>query len=214
MPESQRTRDRGLRMPATWLGLLVGIVLSIGSETLYADLIVWIDFDPVANGIQSAKTVEQGQSLTANLVLAYNDVVGLDSYRFSVQFDNSGVSYTTAISTPLANFSATAGPPNITLPNIVGPFEAASDQLFNGPSSIAPTVVGSVTFMAGLTSGNFTIRPFEDPRFDGSFNNNAAPVPVVSFNAGTIRITAVPEPSSLILCLVLAVGMFNRDRRQ
>ncbi len=201
-------------MPYTiWL-VLLSMIHCFCSKPVQADFIISVDFDPITNGIQNTRTVQQGQSISANLILQYNEPVGLDSYRFSVQFNDAAMSFVSATRSAIVDFSHTSGPPSLSPPTTIGPFEAASNNLFAGPTNITPTIVGSVTFSAESLLGSFAITPFEDELFDASFNNNADQV-TPQFNAGIVTITAVPEPSALVYSLIaLNLLSLHRRRRQ
>ena len=179
-----------------------------------ADMIVSIDFDPITPGIQNSITVMQGQSLSANIVLQYSDAVGLDSYQFSVSFDDNALTGLTVVQFAPSGFEEYAGNPVIS-GSVITPFNGASIDVSNGPASIAPTIVGTLELSAGVGLGDFFITPYEDGLFDGSFTNDFMLPPITpQFNFGTVTITAIPEPSAMVLCVWAVPILLSRIPRR
>ncbi len=179
-----------------------------------AGLVISVDFNPMVDGIQNTLSVVQGESFSANVVLEYDDLIGLDSYQFSLQFDDSAMTATAAFQFTPAGFDSFPTALTIDGPNIF-PFNAASGPFpFSGPTSIAPVVIGTVTFNAGMTLGNFSLQPYEDGLLDGSFDNNGEQILNLDFNSGTVTITAVPEPSSIVLSLMAGAYLLVRRPRR
>jgi hypothetical protein len=200
-----------------WIfSLLMPVLMAVTSPAARGGLVIMVDLDSTASGIQDSISVSQGESFTADLVLFYDDTVGIDSYRFSVSYANAGMSAISASHTPPVGFSeGFAGPP-VVAPSLVAPFNGESDNPFNGPTSIAAVSIGSIYFTAGTSAGAFAITPFEDLLLDGSFNNNGFQITSISFHAGSVEVAAVPEPSMIVLLTVGGglLGLEARKRRK
>jgi hypothetical protein len=208
-----------LYLPRLWPILLIAIGLwGQQYQAARADLILYVDFDPHTDGIQNSLTILQGDSFTANLILEFSGVTsgGLDSYRFSVGFDSTAMSFGSANSIPLAGFTPTSSSPELVGLNQVTPFEASSLDIGNGPATPLSALVGSIDFTAGMTLGTFIVAPYEDDLLDGSFDNQLNQITPM-FNSGSVTITAVPEPSSMCLMLTvlpMAAAFHQRSRRR
>jgi hypothetical protein len=192
------------------------LLFALGSltDSANADLIIHVDFDLSEPGIQSSRSVMQGESFTANLILEFSGVTtaGLDSYWFSVSFENDFMTFVSATAVPVTGFTETAGSPNLIGINQVTPFAAQSTTPGAGPEDPFTVLVGTIDFSAGFTLGSFNIRPFEDPFFDESYDNNLQPI-MPTFNAGSVSITAIPEPSSIsFVCFAVSSLMLRRSR--
>lgn len=172
-------------------------------KTGNAGLIFSIDLDPSLSGIQNTRQVSAATQVQANLFLELTETTSLDSYRTSIIFDNSGLTFVSGTPSPLANYSRQSALPLLS-GNVFGPFEASSNAFgagLSGPQG--PFLVGSLLFTAQNTPGTFTIRPFEVANLDGSFDNNFNPL-TPTFLGASVTISAVPEPSSFASLLFVA----------
>jgi hypothetical protein len=177
------------------------------------DFIFSIDLDPNTNGVQNTFTVNPGQIFIANIWMEYNKPIGLDSFRFSVDLESTGMIANTATTIPPAGFKiGLAGQPRID-GSMVSGFNAESLSIGEGPMTIAPVIIGTIQLTAGFSTGIYLITPFEDGVFDGSYGNDFEPIDTITFNSAFVTITAVPEPSSLTLA-VIAAGMFGLKFRR
>lgn len=200
-----------------WIvSLLMPVLMAVISPAAWGGLVIMVDLDSTASGIQDSISVSQGESFTADLVLLYSDTVGIDSYRFSVNYDSAGMTASSASHIPPVGFSeGFAGSP-VVAPSLVAPFNGESDNPFDGPTSIAAVSIGSIHFTAGSSAGTFAITPFEDLLLDGSFNNDGFQITSINFHAGSVDVAAVPEPSTIVLLTVGGglLGLGARKRRK
>ncbi len=204
----------GKRCPSFIYYLVMFVLIWNTAAVAKAGLVISVDFNPLVDGIQNTLSVVQGETFTASVVLEYDDAIGLDSYQFSVQFDDSAMTATAAFLFTPAGFESFPTTLTIDGPNIF-PFNAASAPLpFNGPTFIAPVVIGTINFTAGMTLGDFSVQPYEDALFDASFDNDGDQILTPEFNFGTVTITAVPEPSSIVLSFVANAFLLRRRPRR
>lgn len=215
----RRSVDVLTRLPTRYFRVLAlySALLLLFPAAVQAGLVIMVDLDSSTDGIQNSITVSQGADFTANIVLLYNDTVGLDSYRFSVNYDDAGLTGISALHFPPVGFSeGLAGPP-VVGGTLVAPFSGESNNPFNGPTSISAVSIGSIEFTAGFTSGTYTITPFEDLLLDGSFNNDGIQIGSIAFHSGTVAVTAVPEPTTIVLTIIggslLSLGARKRRKK-
>lgn len=209
---------------STWLptrhlrvSALYFVLLLFFSSSVQAEFVIMIDLDSSTDGIQNSITVSQGEDFTANIILLYNDAIGLDSYRFSVNYDDAGLTGISALHSPPTGFGeGFAGSP-VVASSLVAPFNGESTNPFNGPNSISAVSIGSIDFTAGFSSGTFLVTPFEDLLLDGSFNNAGLQIGSIAFHSGTVDVAAVPEPSTIVLSVVagslLTLGARKRPKK-
>ncbi len=190
---------------------MFGIVVTC-ANIIQADLILSIDLDPVQNGIQNTRTVTTSTPFQVQLLLQITGTTSLDSFRTSVSFNNSGLTYMNGSTSPLANYSPQAGSLTLT-GNILSPIEASSVVIGQGASApLGPIVIGTFNFTTLNSVGAFQIAPFEGGLV-GSFNNNLDPItPVIE--SGLVTTTAIPEPSTLFTSSLLIVGWSFGSRRR
>ncbi|RMH36828.1 MAG: PEP-CTERM sorting domain-containing protein [Nitrospirae bacterium] len=160
----------------------------------WADPIVSIDVDPLTAGIQSALTVNQGDTFTVDVVISNLDPSGptIQRVEFDLDYDSSMLS---AIIVSLGGFF-TGGTVTIVENDILSPdvnFTALGDGV--GNDSTQP--FASVTFTA-IDSGH-TVLDLNDVALsdkDGLFVFSQDPSSPVD---GALTVSAIPEPSSLVL---------------
>lgn len=181
--------------------------------TVKADLILSIDLDPAASGIQNTLNLQGAIPFQVDLYLELDNLSSLDSYRASVQFDVAGIQYVDSVSLPLQNYSIFAGGLGVR-GDLVGPFEAVSNTFGAGLTApFGPMLIGSLTFKP-LAPGQFLIAPFEDPQLDGSYDSNFNQL-VSSLRGGVVTISSVPEPNCLaLLGIGLATSLLSHRSRK
>ncbi|MCU0708055.1 MAG: PEP-CTERM sorting domain-containing protein [Pirellula sp.] len=200
-----------MKIPS-WQAIMFG-TCSFGmiafANPLQAGLVFSIDLDPNTAGVQNSISVQPGDSVTAALVLELTEATSLDSYRISLRFDTAGLAFNEATASPLSGFRNNSSVQHSG--GVVSAFGAESLQIGAGPSAPLTGVIGTVKFTALGASGMFVVEPWEDPVFDGSFDNNFLPL-APTLQSGAVNISAVPEPSSMALLALSLLPLLCRKK--
>lgn len=188
------------------------------STASQASVIVSVDMDLATAGIQNSATGIQGGSYTAGLFMqltATGTATTLGSYNYSVGFTPAGLRMTGRTETAFGSLAPIDNSNAIN--NTTGrAFRFDGVDFGQGQlTPLGPVQVGTVTFDL-IGTGVQTITPgLVENIFDVFFAANGVTnvSSDVSFNAGTLTITAVPEPTSMALLGVGLVGVAVMRRR-
>jgi hypothetical protein len=182
---------------------LMVVVAGMASPS-QAALIVSIDFDTATPGIQStnATPVTVGSSITANLFMDMTAPTTLGIYTYSVSFGN-GLSLTGRTESAFGTLvpSDNTNPIN----NATGrAFRFDGSDFGVGRTDPLGAFIGTLTFQV-LGETNTQILPgLFDPESTGGADSfyNAAGLDItntVGFIGGSVNVTAVPEPSTVLV---------------
>jgi hypothetical protein len=173
----------------------------ISIQSVKAGLIFEIDLDP-AIGIQNTRAVAPGDTVTADVWLSIDGTTSLSSYSFSMSWNVAELNATGR------NESRPPGMSPVALPGLKT-FNQATGKAFYfdgftfdaGPTSGFSQRIATMTFNATNPTGLSTEIDVSLGAFnvgvDAFFDNGGNPIGQVTFRGGSI--TAVPEPSTLIL---------------
>ncbi|MBL8808638.1 MAG: PEP-CTERM sorting domain-containing protein [Planctomycetaceae bacterium] len=197
-------------------------------------VILSVDWNPGAAGIQSDILTSAGSNITANLVLQLTGTTTLSSYGFSLRFDTNELNFVSRAETP---------PPGFDEIDFSNPFTENAGTGFApigdygellrfdggavGPGISAPGefVIASLVFNAVAPGGTNTdvdvLAGTFEPLFDDFFDSNGDSLLItgdVQFAGGSVSLlsgpAAVPEPGSFVLLSLGAAGAFLKWRRK
>ena len=205
-----------------WLFLTIGGILpgNIG----WPDIIVSVDMDPVANGIQSNVSGSIGSEIRAGLWLQLTGTTSISGYNFSVQYDTAELTFQSRTETPsvLTGLSELDfSNPTDSATGILRRFDGGTFNPAGGPSGPFSAVkIGEIVFLAKSPSGSVSDFDVTPGRFeasaDRSFDNNFSEITtLITFNGGSFTpVAVVPEPTSMSLIgLTVLISAFRRRRR-
>lgn len=195
------------------------------TSTVKADFVFEIDMDLHQSGVQSVRQAASGETFDIGLLLTLNGSSALAAFAMAIQFDASELRVNSVdISGRPTGF---AQDDSVSINNTTGVVEPISGLNWNSINDLQPGYSGylarlNVTTLFPDDSLSHDLRPYFRSSLDGVLrsDNFAAPLGVtpgdggVFFYGGRISgVTAVPEPTSLVL--VTAVGVFGlvRSRR-
>jgi len=191
------------------LGGSAGLLLAAGlcTQSTYAQLVISVDMDTSALGIQSSRAAVPGDTFDVGIVFDLaGHVGGVSSYGVSLQFNNAELvlnppapATTAALETLPAGFTF----------NITPGVAAASDNIGGGLGQVS--TFEAATFGSGPTTGSFTVGTVAfkvlspitaagiditpglfNAGFDGLFDNASAGISSLTLVGGSV----VPEPST------------------
>ncbi len=187
------------------------------SAASYASIIVSVDMDLATAGIQNSATAQVGGTYTAGLFMqltADGNATTLGNYNYSVGFTNANLRMTARTETSFGSLNPidNSNPINNTTGRALrfDGVDFGAGQL----TPLGPVQIGTVTFDV-IGAGNSTITP---GTFETAFDLFVAANGItnltnqVVFNGGTL-VTAVPEPTSVVLVGVGLVGLALGRRR-
>jgi hypothetical protein len=204
--------------------LMAIALIALSAEAVCGDVILEIDMDMEADGIQSTRSATVDELFDVGVLMRITGSNTVPIFSFGLDFDNAELSVLSVDTTgrPLgfgqvnvATFNNATG--------VVRPFEAlnfggALDNTFSGLVAIL-----QVRAVAPITDGFADITPaYQNLAIDGVIDGTTfglVPDGVTPgdgglfINSGTLNITAVPEPSALCLCAI-AAGLWHRKRRK
>lgn len=198
-----------------------------------AGVIISVDWNPSAAGIQSDVSVLAGSNVTADLVLELTGATTLSSYGFSLRFDTNELNFVSRTETPPPGFDEIDFSNPIT-ENAGSGFAPIGDygELLRfdggavGPGIAAPGqyIISSIMFTAVSPSGTLsdvdvlagTFETLFDDLFDAD-GDSLLLAGEVQFHGGSVSLqsgsTAVPEPSTFMLLLTGAAVAVKRLRK-
>lgn len=197
-----------------WTNAVLITCFALSNSNVQAGFIVSIDLDP-ALGIQATNALPAhvNDRITASIMLEMTSPSTLSVYNFSIRLGN-GLSYFGRTELGFGTLTGNQDTNNLLVGgNTASRFDAG---LIGGGSYGIPTgpvSIGTITFDVVGTS-NLTIQPglFDGGNFDLFVDGlgNEVPPDQITFNSGTVNITAVPEPSSFVLMATLSFGVITR----
>lgn len=197
-----------------WTNAVLITCFALSNLNVQAGFIVSIDLDP-ALGIQATNALPAhvNDRITASIMLEMTSPSTLSVYNFSIRLGN-GLSYFGRTELGFGTLTGNQDTNNLLVGgNTASRFDAG---LIGGGSYGIPTgpvSIGTITFDVVGTS-NLTIQPglFDGGNFDLFVDGlgNEVPPDQITFNSGTVNITAVPEPSSFVLMATLSFGVITR----
>ena len=197
-----------------WTNAVLITCFALSNSNVQAGFIVSIDLDP-ALGIQATNALPAhvNDRITAPIMLEMTSPSTLSVYNFSIRLGN-GLSYFGRTELGFGTLTGNQDTNNLLVGgNTASRFDAG---LIGGGSYGIPTgpvSIGTITFDVVGTS-NLTIQPglFDGGNFDLFVDGlgNEVPPDQITFNSGTVNITAVPEPSSFVLMATLSFGVITR----
>lgn len=197
---------------------LAAFVVALSSTTQAAVMLSFLPGSVQLSPTATTGSVDVQWSSNSNDLV---DAIGLD--LFASSFTGSAASVTIdSISFPglttLPGLSNSA--PGTTLP-AGNPFQVSGTYLFSGaiPVGVSPTTFGTINFSlaAPLTPGVDSFQLDFGPAIPGGADPRGVFVGGANVLAGStpVTVTAVPEPTSMALCGVLAVaGVTRRQLRR
>ena len=215
------------RIKVTAFGLAFCILMSAGNQ-LRAGLVLAVDFDINATGIQNEAIVDSNGKTTAWLVLSLTGNTDLYAYQFSIRFNSDRLVLVSKDDTPPTNVNGKSFRENLTIEKTQsGSDESFANYIeinyFDGEipdpnnQNLAITraeipnglVLGVLNFQVRGSGDALLILPGLYDKNDGpgdvdfpdAFQGNDGPI-TGSFLGGSI--VAVPEPSSLLLVTAVA----------
>ncbi len=198
------------------LSLFVGGLFC--ATTAWGGIVLSVDLDPIAPGIQSSRSYDVGASVQASLVLEVTAPTRLAQFSYSVRYDPSALTFVSRAETPSvipgwAEINALDGSANGLLFN----FDGLGPTLI-GPQG--PFVVASIMFTAaaptvGPGAGLIEVGLFNPNAGVDGFAGDAPPFIVpsseLSFRSASVT---VPEPTTACFSLfALTFCLRLRGRR-
>jgi hypothetical protein len=177
------------------------ILLALASSDCDAAITFAIDLDTNTTGIQNTRTVTVGQNFNVDLFIILSDGTSASSWQLSTQYSPS-----------LLNLVSRNefNPGGMTESDTSNPTSGGLIRRLGFDAQVGPTSPFSQSFARfnfdAILAGTSTITPgFFETGLDGAFDNNFDVLTPV-FAGGTLTISAVPEPTSLVLILAALVG--------
>jgi len=201
-------------------GLVTGLMLGACTPWAVAQLVISVDMDTIAPGVQSVRTASPGDSFTVGLVFDLSGTPdGLSSYGVSVQFNNIELNLD---GSPAATEALPAGFDG----NITAGVSGEANSIGGGLGQVS--TFESIAFGLGPTTGTFSagtiaykvLSPISaagiditpglfNAGVDGLFDNGSLAIASITFNGGMV----VPEPSIYAIAtggLLLGWAMLRR----
>lgn len=205
----------------TFVFFLAGVLTTALSPSMYADVMLSIDYDAVTPGIQNSITVNPGQAVSAGVVLELTGATSLSAYQFTIEFDRDELQFTSRSETPPAGFGFLETDTSNVNNLAIGQLYRFGADTGNGPTAPAgPFTVAQLQFIALAPIGDlsdFDIRPLRLASQGDDFlvNTTFATIPdsQLIFTGASV-VTAIPEPGSLFLLLGAGVATFKSRRRR
>lgn len=205
------------------------------SAVSYAAVIVSVDMDLASPGIQSTLETTPGSNVSFGLVLSLTSPTSLSAYNLSFRYDNSELTYVTgsrqefASNVPVTGggaFSETdtanqlspfsiVGVPGLVLSRFDG---VTTGQGPTGP--FGPVLIAQASFTATAPVGNASDIDVLPGLFEAAFNenfDNSSNLLLGSdfvFNGGSLTLSTIPEPTSLLLMSFAGFGLTFARRRK
>lgn len=199
---------------------LIGAFLFLGAHFAKGDFVFEIDMDVDQPGVQSTRQVASGESVFVDLRLRINGTRSLSAYSLGIVFDSERIQVNSvSIPSRPPGFSQVG---EIEIDNnngIVRPFAALNFNPSNDLGAGYSGIVARMNMVTQFTSVNQTadVKPLFQNILDGVLTgDNSLALPAdgsVLFYGGSFSgVTAVPEPTSLLL-VTSAAGMMLVRRR-
>lgn len=197
-----------------WTNAVLITCFALSNSNVQAGFIVSIDLDP-ALGIQATNALPAhvNDRITASIMLEMTSPSTLSVYNFSIRLGN-GLSYFGRTELGFGTLTGNQDTNNLLVGgNTASRFDAGLIGVGSYGIPTGPVSIGTITFDVVGTS-NLTIQPglFDGGNFDLFVDGlgNEVPPDQITFNSGTVNITAVPEPSSFVLMATLSFGVITR----
>jgi hypothetical protein len=189
------------------LAVFAAFTMSARSD---AGLFLSVDLDQNTAGVQSSRTFNIGDTVTASFVLNITEASeNLVAFNFSTQY--AGLEYVSRSEQPFSTGWLEAYTENAHSTTQAFDF----DGLTTGAERTGPysAQVGTLTLKV-TQAGNFNITPgvFDNFVKEGFYNANGD-VLSVGVSGGSVNVAAVPEPSSMALLATAGIGGWVARRR-
>ena len=182
-------------------------------------IVLRVDMDPVAAGVQTNIIGTPGATITAGLFMELTGTTSLSGYNYSIQYDSNELTFQSRMELP-SNLTGLSELDSSN-PNDVGllqRFDGGTFNLAGGPTGpFGPVKVGEILFTVKTPSGtasDIDVIPGRfEPTADRSFDNNFAEVTTsISYFGGSVSVASIPEPTSLTLVVGSCFAIVLRRR--
>lgn len=197
---------------------LVAAICSLTTSMSQASIVFSVDLDPSQPGIQNTLTVAQGADFQAAIVMELTDSTSCNLYGVTFSYDSASLIYVAGVElAPHPLFTNMLLPLSLSMTpsgrNVRG-IDAATKDDVDGPNTELSGLVAKFDFTAPSASvSDIHFNLFKGSE-DGSYDNNLSEI-FPAFNGATLKVSSVPEPSSLGVVLgvgLLAVVLRRRQR--
>ena len=187
---------------------------------VYADIVFQIDMDTTVAGIQSTRSVDSGTTFDVDLIMRLTNSSTVSAFSLGVNFDRNEVQVTSVNTSVRPNGFGQVN--TLVFDNNAGTIRPFDALAFSSLDSNFSGLIGTITVNANnpITDALVDFTPiFSSPGIDGVLDGAGQTVPVggaggIFFQGGTLNITAVPEPSTCVLCSAVLSFIYVAKRRR